>query len=79
MSQARLNDSTADAIRERHRALFASTFAPQIRYEQMPGSEERIAFAAEFSAYRLGQVNDKLASLIEIMERGGEQSLPVEK
>ena len=79
MSQARLNDSSADAIRERYRALFASAFVPQIRYEQMPGSEERIAYAAEFAAHRLGQVDDKLARLIEIMERGAEQALAVRK
>jgi hypothetical protein len=79
LSQARLIDSTTDAIRERYRALFASTFAPQIRYEQMPGSEERIAYAAKFVAYRLGLIDDKMARLIEIMERGAEQSRPVPK
>jgi hypothetical protein len=44
----------------------------------MPGSEERIAYAAEFAGYRLGQIDDKLARRIE-MERGGEQSLPMRK
>jgi hypothetical protein len=79
LSQARLNDSTADTIREHYQALFASAFIPQIRYEQMPGSEERIAYAAEFAAYRLGQIDDKLARLIEIMERGAEQASAVRK
>ncbi len=70
MSQARLNNATADVIRDRYRTLFANAFAPQFRYEQMPGAEERIAYAAEFAAYRLGQIDEKLERLIGIMERG---------
>jgi hypothetical protein len=74
VSQARLNNTTADAMRDRYRSLFASAFVPQFRYEQMPGAEERIAYAAEFAAYRLGQIDDKLERLIDIMERGTVQS-----
>ena len=74
MSQARLNDTTAGAIRDRYRTLFANAFAPQFRYEQMPGAEERTAYAAEFAAYRLGQIDEKLGRLIEIMERGTDRS-----
>jgi hypothetical protein len=77
MPQARLNDTTADAIRERYRTLFANTFAPQVRYEQMPSADERIAYAAEFAAYRLGQIDEKLGRLIGIMERGTDQTLAV--
>jgi hypothetical protein len=79
MSQARLNDTVADAIRERYRTLFANAFAPQFRYEQMPSAEERTAYAAEFAAYRLGQIDDRLGRLIGIMERGTEQSAPIRK
>ena len=74
VSQARPNNTTADAMRDRYRSLFASAFVPQFRYEQMPGAEERIAYAAEFAAYRLGQIDDKLERLIGIMERGTVQS-----
>jgi hypothetical protein len=74
VSQARLNNTTADAVRDRYRSLFASAFVPQFRYEQMPGAEERIAYAAEFAAYRLGQIDDKLERLVGIMERGTVQS-----
>ena len=74
MAQARLNDATANTIRDRYQTLFATTFAPNIRYEQMPGSDERTAYAAEFAAYRLGQIDEKLGRLIEIMERGTAQS-----
>jgi hypothetical protein len=47
---------------------------PNIRHEQMPGADERLAYAAEFAAYRLGQLDEKLGRLIEIMERGTDQS-----
>ena len=77
MSQARLNSTTADVIRDRYRSLFANAFAPQFRYEQMPGAEERIAYAAEFAAYRLGQIDEKLERLIGIMERGTGRSSQV--
>ena len=74
MSQARLNGTTADTIRDRYRTFFAAAFAPNVRYEQMPGADERTAYAAEFAAYRLGQIDEKLARLIVIMERGADQS-----
>jgi transcriptional regulator GlxA family with amidase domain len=79
VSQARPNDTTSEVVRDRYRTLFANAFAPQFRYEQMPGAEERTAYAAEFAAYRLGQIDDKLGRLIAIMERGTEQSLAVRK
>ena len=74
MSQARPNDTTAEVVRERYRTLFADAFAPQFRYEQMPGAEERAAYAAEFAAYRVGQIDEKLGRLIEIMERRTDRS-----
>jgi hypothetical protein len=58
-----------DAISDRYRAFFDKAFMPNIRHEQMPGAEERMAYAAEFAAYRLGQIDDKLGCLMEIMER----------
>jgi hypothetical protein len=75
MAQARLNETAADAIRDRYRTLFASPFALSIRYEQMPGADQRVAYAVEFAAYRLGEIDEKLGRLIEIMERGTAQSL----
>jgi hypothetical protein len=76
MAQANLNDTTANAIRDRYKTLFANSFAPNVRYEQMPGADERIAYATEFAAFRLGQIDDKLGRLIEIMERGAGRSSP---
>jgi hypothetical protein len=40
----------------------------------MPGADERTAYAVEYAAYRLGQIDEKLGRLIEIMERGTAQS-----
>ena len=78
MSQARLNDTAADAIHHRYRTSFANAFAPNVRYEQMPGAEERVAYATEFVAYRFGQIDDKLGRLIEIMERGTDRASPAQ-
>jgi hypothetical protein len=79
MSQARLNDASASAVRDRYHTLFTSVFTPHVRYEQMPGSDERIAFAAEFAAYRLGEIDEKLGRLTEIMERAAAQSSQLRK
>ncbi|MDR3422993.1 MAG: hypothetical protein P4L80_17395 [Xanthobacteraceae bacterium] len=76
MAQAHLNDTTANAIRDRYKTLFANSFAPNVRYEQMPGADERIAYATEFAAYRLGQIDDKLGRLVEILERGASPAVP---
>ncbi len=56
MAQPRLN-TTATTIRDRYQTLFAKTFTAQFRYqrfryEQMPGADERIAYAMEYAAYR---------------------------
>jgi hypothetical protein len=67
MSQARAQDT--DTVRDRYRAFFDDAFMPNIRQQQMPGSEERVAYAAEFAAHRLGRIDDKLGQLIEILER----------
>ena len=79
MSNARPNDTPAEGIRDRYRTSFANEFLPNIRYEQMPGADERTAYAAEFVAYRLGQIDEKLGRLIEIMERQSAKSEEVAK
>ena len=79
MPQARLSNTSVDAIRDRYRTSFASAFAPQFRHEQMPGAEERTAYAAEYAAYRLGQIDEKLGRLIAIMELGTNPSPELRK
>jgi len=74
MAQLRLTETTANTIRDRYQTLFANAFTPNIRYEQMPAADERGAFAMEYAAYRLGQIDEKLGRLIEIMARRAAQS-----
>lgn len=58
----------SDAIRTRYDAFFATDFMPLIRQDQIQGAQERIAYAAEFAAHRLGEIDKKLGRLIEVME-----------
>lgn len=74
MLRTPIHDTTADAIRDRYRTFFDNAFMPNIRHEQMPGADERIAYAAEFAAHQLGQIDEKLGRLIDIMERRAAQS-----
>ncbi len=73
MSSAPKHDKSADSIRDRYRSFFDNAFMPNIRHEQMPGADERIAYAAEFAAYQLGQIDGKLGRLIELMEPSAAQ------
>ena len=57
-----------DAVRTRYDAFFDTDFMPLIRHEQTQGAEERIAYASEFAAFQLGQIDKKLGRLIELME-----------
>jgi hypothetical protein len=67
-------DATTDAIRDRYRTFFDNAFMPNIRYEQMPGADERVAYAAEFAAHQLGQINEKLGRFMEMTARSTAQS-----
>lgn len=58
-------------IRDRYSSLFDGDFMPWIRQDQIQGAPERAAYAEEFAAYHLGQINKKLGRLIEIMEQRG--------
>jgi hypothetical protein len=57
-----------DKIRTRYDDFFGGDFMPLIRHEQTQGAEERIAYANEFAAFQLGQIDKKLGRLIELME-----------
>ena len=56
-------------VRDRYDTLFGGDFMPLIRHEQTQGAPERGAYADEFAAYSLGQINRKLGRLIELLER----------
>jgi hypothetical protein len=74
MAQMKTQETGPDAIRDRYRTFFDNAFMPHIRHEQMPAANERVAYAAEFLAYQLGQIDKKLGRLLDIMERGAAQS-----
>lgn len=56
-------------INDRYNAFFATDFMPLIRHDQTQGAPERLAYANEYAAYQLGEINKKLGRLIELMER----------
>ena len=57
-----------DKVRTRYDDFFGRDFMPLIRHEQTQGAEERIAYANEFAAFQLGQIDKKLGRLIDLME-----------
>jgi len=63
-----------DAIRTRYDAFFAADFMPLIRHDQTQGADARVAYAAEFAAFQLGQIDKKLGRLIDLMEQGRNQA-----
>jgi hypothetical protein len=62
------------AIQDRYAAFFGSDFMPLIRHAQTQGSPERVAYAAEFAAFQLGQIDQKLGRLIELFEASAKKT-----
>jgi len=60
-----------DAIRTRYETFFGADFMPLIRQDQTQGAPEHLAYAAEFAAFQLGQIDKKLGRLIDLMEKQG--------
>lgn len=58
-------------IQDRYNAFFGTEFMPLIRHDQTQGAPERLAYANEYAAYQLGEINKKLGRLIELMEQSG--------
>lgn len=56
-------------ITDRYHAFFGTDFLPLIRHEQTQGAPERNAYANEYAAHHLGQINQKLGRLIELLEQ----------
>jgi len=42
---------------------------PLIRHDQTQGADARVAYAAEFAAFQLGQIDKKLGRLLELLEQ----------
>jgi hypothetical protein len=56
-----------DIIHERWRARMENDFAPHHTPEQTPDPSMRLAIAAEYAAFQLGQINRKLDTMIEAL------------
>ena len=61
-----------NAITTRYHAFFGTDFMPLIRHDQTQGAPERAAYADEYSAFHLGQINMKLGRLIELLEQSSQ-------
>ena len=59
-------------ISTRYQAFFDTDFMPLIRNDTTQGAPERTAYADEYAAFHLGQINQKLGRLIELMERAAQ-------
>jgi hypothetical protein len=59
-------------INDRYQAFFGTDFMPLIRHDQTQGAPERVAYANEYAAFHLGQINQKLGRLIELLERSAQ-------
>jgi hypothetical protein len=57
--------------RGRYDVFFHADFMPMIRDEQTQSAEHRAAYAGEFAAYHMGQIDKKLGRLIELLEQSG--------
>ena len=66
---------TNTAIRTRYETFFGEDFMPLIRHEQTQGAEQRVAYAAEFAAFQLGQIDKKLGRLIALMEAQADRAV----
>ena len=59
-------------VNDRYQAFFGANFMPLIRHDQTQGAPERSAYADEYAAFHLGQINQKLGRLIELLERNAQ-------
>jgi hypothetical protein len=57
-----------DPVRARYEAFFDTDFMPLIRHQETQSADHRMAYAAEFAAFQLGQIDRKLGRLIELLE-----------
>lgn len=56
-------------ISNRYSSFFGADFMPLIRHDQTQGAPERAAYANEYAAFHLGQINQKLGRLITLLEQ----------
>jgi hypothetical protein len=63
---------TDNPISSRYQSFFGMDFMPIIRHDQTQGAPERSAYADEYAAFHLGQINQKLGRLIELLEHSAQ-------
>ena len=56
------------AFANNRKAMMEADFDPGHRPDQVPLRDERLAAAAEYAAYQLGQINRKLDKLIAALQ-----------
>jgi hypothetical protein len=66
------NNPISGSISSRYLAFFETDFMPLIRNDQAQGAPERAAYANEYAAFHLGQINQKLGRLIELLEHSAQ-------
>ena len=57
-----------EATRESVRAIMESDFLPEPSPDTLSQVDRRMAHAAEYVAYRLGQIDNKLGRLVALLE-----------
>lgn len=63
-----MDTSERDAVRaERRKAAMEGDFNPGYRPESTPAPDLRLANAAEYSAYQLGQINQSLKEIVRLL------------
>ena len=60
-------------VATRYHAFFGTDFMPLIRHDQTQAAPERAAYADEYAAFHLGQINRKLGRLIELLEQSSQK------
>lgn len=58
-----------EALAEMWKSKMEEDFIPSYTRTNIPKPEERIANAAEYTAYQLGQINRNIARLIDLLEK----------
>lgn len=64
-----MTDERVDRAAAAWKANMERDFAPGYRPENMPSPEQRLANAAEYAAYQLGQMNRNLTRLLDLLAR----------
>lgn len=65
------NSERDAALALRRKAMMEADFDPGYTPERTPQPDVRLAIAAEYAAYQLGQINRNIARLVDLLEKRG--------